>query len=175
MPTSLSKWWGSFREMTIPKRQSRRQLICDAGITPGILAVAAAVCTLLTHMGDSDSAVPMVFMLAVLLGGAGYAMYAMTGDDKLPTQHPTLGDTELEPIGYDWSVPVLGNVLNRTFEQPSTLTVQKLGEMTEAAPELVLPDWAQRTTLTLKDSAGSVVVQGDAAAFAMYAYPKNGS
>ena len=119
--------------------------------------------------------VMVVVMLAVLLGGAGYAMYAMTGDDKLPTQHPTLGDTELEPIGYGWSVPVLGNVLNRTFEQPSTLTVQKLGEMTEAAPELVLPDWAQRTTLTLKDSAGSVVVQGDAAAFAMYAYPKNGS
>ena len=119
--------------------------------------------------------VMVVVMLAVLLGGAGYAMYAMTGDDKLPTQHPTLGDTELEPIGYDWSVPVLGNVLNRTFEQPSTLTVQKLGEMTEAAPELVLPDWAQRTTLTLKDSTGSVVVQGDAAAFAMYAYPKNGS
>ena len=119
--------------------------------------------------------VMVVVMLAVLLGGAGYAMYAMTGDDKLPTQHPTLGDTELEPIGYDWSVPVLGNVLNRTFEQPSTLTVQKLGEMTEAAPELVLPDWAQRTNLTLKDSTGSVVVQGDAAAFAMYAYPKNGS
>ena len=119
--------------------------------------------------------VMVVVMLAVLLGGAGYAMYAMTGDDKLPAQHPTLGDTELEPIGYDWSVPVLGNVLNRTFEQPSTLTVQKLGEMTEAAPELVLPDWAQRTTLTLKDSAGSVVVQGDAAAFAMYAYPQNGS
>ena len=86
--------------------------------------------------------VMVVVMLAVLLGGAGYAMYAMTGDDKLPTQHPTLGDTELEPIGYDWCVPVLGNVLNRTFEQPSTLTVQKLGEMTEAAPELVLPDWA---------------------------------
>ena len=119
--------------------------------------------------------VMVVVMLAMLLGGAGYAMYAMTGDDKLPTQHPTLGDTELEPIGYDWSVPVLGNVLNRTFEQPSTLTVQKLGEMTEAAPELVLPDWAQRTNLTLKDSTGSVVVQGDAAAFAMYAYPKNGS
>ena len=67
MPTSLSKWWGSFREMMITKRQSRRQMFCDAGITLGILAVAAAVCTLLTHMGDSDSAVPMVFMLAVLL------------------------------------------------------------------------------------------------------------
>ena len=31
--------------------------------------------------------VMVVVMLAVLLGGAGYAMYAMTGDDKLPTQH----------------------------------------------------------------------------------------
>ena len=119
--------------------------------------------------------VMVVVMLAALLGGAGYAMYAMTSDDKLPAQHPTLGGTELEPVGYDWSVPVLGNVLNRTFEQPSTLTVQKLGEMTETAPELVLPDWAQRTALTLKDPAGSVVVQGDAAAYAAYAYPQNGS
>lgn len=32
--------------------------------------------------------VMVVVMLAVLLGGAGYAMYAMTGDDKLPTQTP---------------------------------------------------------------------------------------
>ena len=55
---------------------------------------------------------------------------------------------------------MLGNVLNRTFEQPSTLTVQKLGEMTEAAPELVLPDWAQRTTLTLKDSAAALWCRG---------------
>ena len=116
--------------------------------------------------------VMVVVMLAVLLGGAGYAMYAMTGDDKLPTQHPTLGDTELEPIGYDWSVPVLGNVLNRTFEQPSTLTVQKLGEMTEAAPELVLPDWAQRTTPYAERFGRQRCGAGDAAAFAMYAYPK---
>lgn len=40
--------------------------------------------------------VMVVVMLAVLLGGAGYAMYAMTGDDKLPTQHPTLGDTDMD-------------------------------------------------------------------------------
>lgn len=119
--------------------------------------------------------VMVVVMLAVLLGGAGYAMYSMTSDDELPAQHPSLGGTALEPVGYDWSVPVLGNVLNRTFEQPSTLTVQKLGEMTESAPELILPDWAQRTSAVLKDSADNVVVQGDAAAYAGYVYPANGS
>ena len=68
--------------------------------------------------------VMVVVMLAVLLGGAGYAMYAMTGDDKLPTQHPTLGDTELEPIGYDWSVPVLGCSNVRFSTLPSTGTLQ---------------------------------------------------
>ena len=67
MPTAFQKNWASFREMLIPKRQSRGQLLRDAGITFCILAIAAAVCTVLTHMGDSDSAVPMVFVLAVLL------------------------------------------------------------------------------------------------------------
>ena len=67
MPTAFQKNWASFRKMLIPKRQSRGQLLRDAGITFCILAIAAAVCTVLTHMGDSDSAVPMVFVLAVLL------------------------------------------------------------------------------------------------------------
>ena len=67
MPTAFQKNWASFREMLIPKRQSRGQLLRDAGITFCILAIAAAVCAVLTHMGDSDSAVPMVFVLAVLL------------------------------------------------------------------------------------------------------------
>lgn len=116
--------------------------------------------------------VMVVVMLAVLLGGAGYAMYAMTGDDKLPTQHPTLGDTELEPIGYDWSVPVLGNVLNRTFEQPSTLTVQKLGEMTEAAPELVLPELGAAHDPYAERFGRQRCGAGGCRAFAMYAYPK---
>ncbi len=36
--------------------------------------------------------VMVVVMLAVLLGGAGYAMYAMTGDDKpSPALAPILG------------------------------------------------------------------------------------
>lgn len=119
--------------------------------------------------------VMVVVMLAVLLGGAGYAMYAMTGDDKLPTQHPTLGDTELEPIGYDWSVPVLGNVLNRTFEQPSTLTVQKLGEMTEAAPGAGFAGLGAAHEPYAERFDRQRCGAGDAAAFAMYAYPKNGS
>ena len=38
-----------------------------ATLVSAVLAIAAAVCTVLTHMGDSDSAVPMVFVLAVLL------------------------------------------------------------------------------------------------------------
>ena len=66
MQTSLRKNWAAFREMLIPKRQNRWQMLRDAGITICILAISAAVCTVLTHMGNSDSAVPMVFVLAVL-------------------------------------------------------------------------------------------------------------
>lgn len=67
MQTSTQKMLKACREMLIPQRTNKRQMLCDAGITLGILMLASVVCALLTHVGDSDSAVPMVFVLAVLL------------------------------------------------------------------------------------------------------------
>ena len=67
MQTSTQKMLKACREMLIPQRTNKRQMLCDAGITLGILLLASVVCALLTHVGDSDSAVPMVFVLAVLL------------------------------------------------------------------------------------------------------------
>ena len=67
MQTSTQKMLKACREMLIPRRTNKRQMLCDAGITLGILLLASVVCALLTHVGDSDSAVPMVFVLAVLL------------------------------------------------------------------------------------------------------------
>ena len=52
--------------------------------------------------------VMVLLMVALLLGGAGAALYAMTGENRLPDTHPTLGEVALEPNGSDWSVPVLG-------------------------------------------------------------------
>ena len=67
MQTSIRKMITACRDMLIPQRKNKKQILCDAGITVGILLLASVVCALLTHVGDSDSAVPMVFVLAVLL------------------------------------------------------------------------------------------------------------
>ncbi|MEE0801023.1 MAG: M23 family metallopeptidase [Gemmiger sp.] len=118
--------------------------------------------------------VMVVVVLALLLGGAGAAMYLMTDTGKLPDEHPTFGQTTLEPVGYEWVVPVLGDVLTRTFEEPTTLTVQKLGDLGDTIPALVLPDWVQRTSVLLTGPSGNTVVQGDADALASYVYTQNG-
>lgn len=118
--------------------------------------------------------VMVIVMLAVLLCGAAGAMYAMTGTKNLPDEHPAFGGTTLEPVGYEWQVPVLGNVVSRTFQQPTTLTVQKLGTMDGAVPTLTLPSWVQRVSVTLTDPSGVPVVQGDAEALAQYTYTRNG-
>ena len=67
MKKTLKSMWSGCREALIPARLSRKQIAQDAVITLGILAVAALFCTLFTALGNNDSAVPLVFVLAVLL------------------------------------------------------------------------------------------------------------
>lgn len=55
------------REMLIPRKQSGKQIAADMSITLGLLAAAALLCAMLTENGHGDSAVPLVFVLAVLL------------------------------------------------------------------------------------------------------------
>ena len=56
-----------------------------ATLVSAVLAIAAAVCTVLTHMGDSDSAVPMVCYdqwVVLLLIGGGVVSGALVGLKK---------------------------------------------------------------------------------------------
>ena len=55
------------KDAFVPHGQTRHAFMRDMGITVGLLSAAAAFCTLLIAIGDSDSAVPLVFVLAVLL------------------------------------------------------------------------------------------------------------
>lgn len=41
--------------------------------------------------------VMVLLMVALLLGGAGAALYAMTGENRLPDTHPTLGRLRWNP------------------------------------------------------------------------------
>ena len=56
------------REIMVPRRQSRRQILRNLGLTLLLLGAASFVCLLMMNsIGNSDSAVPLVFVLAVLV------------------------------------------------------------------------------------------------------------
>ena len=55
------------REALIPRGQSRKQIFRNMTVTVGLLGGACALCALLNQIGNSDQAVPLVFVLAVLL------------------------------------------------------------------------------------------------------------
>jgi len=55
------------RGLLIPYGQSRRQIARDMGITVGLLLAAVLFCAVLYSSGHSDTAVPLVFVLAVLI------------------------------------------------------------------------------------------------------------
>lgn len=63
----MRKFFRWCREMLIPRSQSRVKIIGDVAITFGLLMGAAVLCSALNGQGRSDSAVPLVFVLAVLL------------------------------------------------------------------------------------------------------------
>ena len=77
----MRKWLSWFRDILIPKGQTRWGIIRDMSITIALLGAAALFSGMLNAVGDSDNAVPLVFVLAVLLTarfteGYFYGMFA---------------------------------------------------------------------------------------------------
>lgn len=57
----------ALQDALIPRGQSKEEIARDLGITLALLAAAALLCVGLDMIGESDNAVPLVFVLAVLL------------------------------------------------------------------------------------------------------------
>ncbi|MGN0774624.1 MAG: DUF4118 domain-containing protein [Candidatus Ventricola sp.] len=55
------------RDALIPRGQTRREIARDLGVTLALLTAAAGLCAALNALGPNDNAVPLVFVLAVLL------------------------------------------------------------------------------------------------------------
>lgn len=91
--------------------------------------------------------VMVAVMIAAILGGTAAFLYSRTGTDALPQEAVTFGEQTLEPNGWSWVIPVLGDKVNKTYESPTNLTVQKLGTFTDTVPQLVLPDWVTAAEL----------------------------
>ena len=63
----MKKWLIWLRYAMVPRGQSKKEFARDMGITLALMGAAALFCVLLNTVSDSDSAVPLVFVLAVLL------------------------------------------------------------------------------------------------------------
>ena len=114
--------------------------------------------------------------VAVLLGAVMAASYSFTTDGSRPAAAAQFGGAELGANGSCWQVPLVGGLLDKAFYAPSTLSVEKLGTLYEAHPEVTLPDWATYATLriTAGDADGAPCFDGTVEDYAAFLYPANG-
>ena len=112
--------------------------------------------------------------VCVLLGAVMAVSYSFTTVGSCPAAEAGFGGTALEVNGYCWQVPLLGGQLDKVFASPATLTVQKLGTLYDAHPEIDLPDWAGYTTLTIQNAYGSIAFAGSVSEYQSFLFPANG-
>lgn len=118
--------------------------------------------------------VMVVLTVALILGGTAAFLYSRTGEDALPQEPVTFGETTLEPNGWDWVVPVLGDSVSKNYQSPTNLTVQKLGTFTDTVPQLVLPEWVTRAEVTITAPDGTTW-QAGVEDCNTYTYTQNGA
>lgn len=114
--------------------------------------------------------------VAVLLGAVMAASYSFTTDGSRPDPGAQFGSVALAVNGSCWRVPLIGGMLDKAFYAPSTLSVQKLGVLYEAHPEVTLPEWATHATLRITaDGLGDAAYfDGTVEEYAGFLYPANG-
>ena len=112
--------------------------------------------------------------VCVLLGAVMAVSYSFTTVGSCPAAEVNVDGTALEVNGYCWQVPLLGGQLDKVFASPETLTVQKLGVLYDAHPEISLPDWAGYTTLTIQNAYGSIAFAGSVSEYQSFLFPANG-
>lgn len=112
--------------------------------------------------------------VGLFLAAAMGVSYYFTTESKLPQGAPAFAGAELTPNGYCWHVPLLGGMADKGFDQAETLTVQKLGVLTQAHPALELPGWTNYGTVRIFAADGTQVFSGTAGEYAEFAFPANG-
>lgn len=127
----------------------------------------------------------LLWLLGVLLGVVlfvgivvGVSWYSV-GESNLPdSEGVTFTGVPLEKNGYCWQVPLIGALADRVFAQSNTLSVQKLGDISDARPELTVPDWADPAQVALtihhKESE-QVVFEGSLAEYQDFHFQQNGT
>ncbi len=118
----------------------------------------------------------MVILFTLLLvGGTIGVFYWKAASASLPENEVSFGGVSVgQPVGYQWDMPVFWGAYDRRFEESPSLSVEKLGTLTEASPALTLPDWVTKNQLTLTDESGKTVFEGSAEEYEEFAFEANG-
>ena len=118
----------------------------------------------------------MVILFTLLLvGGTIGVFYWKAASASLPEDEVSFGGVSVgQPVGYQWDMPVFWGAYDRRFEESPSLSVEKLGTLTEASPALTLPDWVAKSQLTLTDESGNPVFECSAEEYEEFAFEANG-
>ncbi len=121
-----------------------------------------------------------VMLGVVLFLGAvvGYSWFSVSTQDLPKDEGVLFADMALERNGYCWQVPLVGAMADKVLYQSSDLTVQKLGEITDAWPAFAVPEWVDQSQVTLKiqnTDSGETVFAGSLQEYADFRYMQNGN
>ena len=118
-----------------------------------------------------------LFTGAIVGGSLAFLYYHITEED-LPEKAITLaGQTLDEPVGYQWTVPILGGMVWRELDLSPGSAIQTLeAPITTASAELVLAEGMTEsaTTLLLQTKEGETLFEGGAAQWKDYTFPEDG-
>ena len=117
----------------------------------------------------------VVLMVAVLLGGAGAALYAMTGGEQTPVRAPHFrrhgAGTQRVRVDGAGAGRIPGTPFQRTH-QPDRAAAGGYGGW--SAPNWSCPNGPGRSELTLTTPDGTVALTGDAAGYTDFVFSQNG-
>ncbi len=116
----------------------------------------------------------VLLMIALIVGGSLGFLYLTTNENDMPGEHPLLGETALEPNGYEWDLPILGGALYKNYASAPSLGAQDLGTVDQQGAALHLPAWATDAEIKL-ECDGQTLYSGDAEGYANFAWPADGS
>ncbi len=115
----------------------------------------------------------VLLMIAVLVGGTVGFLYLRVGKKDMPAPPPTLGQTQLSPVGWDWELPVLGGAAHKHYASSPSLGAQDLGTIDQQGAALTLPAWATDASVELQQG-GKTIFQGSAQEYASFLWPEDG-
>lgn len=114
------------------------------------------------------------FVLVIAVCGVAW-LYRSATPDMLPQITVQFAGQTVEPTAYKWKVPVIGNLIKRTYADTISSKPVVLSEtVDQTSPDFVISPSDYRTELTVTDSEEQVLFEGDVDTFSSFQFTANG-